>query len=162
MTTVHDFTVKTIDGATKSLGDYKGRVLLVANVASKCGLTPQYRPLQALHEEFSKRGLSVLGFPANDFGRQEPGTEEEIKAFCTTKYDVSFDMFAKVVVTGEAKAPLYEFLTDPSGSKFGGPLQWNFTKFLVGKNGEVLARFEPGVDPASAEVRDAIERALAS
>jgi glutathione peroxidase len=160
---VHDFTVKTIDGATKSLADYKGQVLLIVNVASQCGLTPQYKGLEELHEAFGPRGLRVLGFPANDFGAQEPGTEAEIKTFCTTNYGVGFDMFAKVKVKGEGTAPLFDYLQSPSTNpSFGGPIKWNFNKFLVGKNGEVLGRFEPQVEPTSADVKQAIEKALAS
>ncbi len=160
---IHDFSAKTIDGTEKSLGAYRGRVALIVNVASECGLTPQYEGLEALHEAYSAKGLSVLGFPANEFGAQEPGTETQIKEFCTTRYGVKFDMFAKVKVKGEGIDPLFQFLTsketDPA---FSGDIKWNFNKFLVGKNGEVLARFEPKVEPTSPEVKQAIEKALAA
>jgi glutathione peroxidase len=158
---VHDFTVKTITGSDKSLADYKGKVLLVVNVASACGLTPQYEGLEKLHEEYAAKGLAVLGFPANDFGAQEPGTEAEIQAFCTTKFGAKFDMFSKVAVKGDATAPLFGWLqgkeTNPA---FGGPIKWNFNKFLVGKDGKVIGRFEPQVEPLSPEVKGAIEKAL--
>jgi glutathione peroxidase len=161
MATVHDFSLKTIDGATKRLSEYKGRVLLVVNVASECGYTPQYAGLEKMHERYASRGLSVLGLPANDFGAQEPGTDAEIKAFCTTKYGTHFDMFGKVAVTGEKMHPLYDFLQSPeTNPRFGGPVKWNFTKFLVGKDGAVIARFEPKVEPTSAELVQAVEKAL--
>jgi glutathione peroxidase len=156
----HDFTVKTIDGADKSLGDYAGQVLLVVNVASACGYTPQYAPLEKLHREYAAKGLRVLGFPCNDFGAQEPGSEGEIKSFCETKYGVSFDMFSKVKVKGEGTAPLFAWLQ--GDGTFGGPIPWNFSKFLIGKDGKIVARFPHKVDPSSQEVRDAVERALAS
>jgi glutathione peroxidase len=161
MTSVHDFTVKTIQGQDKKLADYAGNVLLVVNVASKCGLTPQYNGLEALNEKYGSQGLKVLGFPANDFGAQEPGTEAEIETFCTTNYGVKFDMFAKVALKGEHTEPLYEFLQDNAENKgFGGAAKWNFTKFLVDKRGKVIARFEPQVEPTSPEVEKAIENAL--
>jgi glutathione peroxidase len=156
MPNVHDFSAKTIGGADKNLADYKGRALLIVNVASKCGLTPQYEALEKLNEEYGPKGLSVLGFPANEFGAQEPGSNDDIKSFCTTNYGV-FDMFGKVVVKGAGIHPLFDHLTK---SKFAGDIKWNFNKFLVGKDGEVLARFEPQVDPASAEVKSAIEKAI--
>jgi glutathione peroxidase len=158
MASVHDFTVKTIDGASKNLADYRGKVLLIVNVASQCGLTPQYQGLEALHRRFAERGLRVLGFPANEFGAQEPGTNDEIKAFCTSKYDVTFDMFAKVKVKGAGQDPLFAHLTGETG----GDIKWNFGKFLVGKDGAILARFEPTVDPMAPEVTSAVEKALAS
>jgi glutathione peroxidase len=158
MPTVHEFTAATIDGQDKSLADYKGNVLLIVNVASQCGLTPQYKGLEALHRAYRERGLRVLGFPANEFGRQEPGTDDEIKTFCETNYGVDFDLFSKVVVKGPGIHPLFAHLT----SATGGDIKWNFNKFLVGKNGEILARFEPPVEPESAEVKQAIEKALAT
>ena len=158
MPNVHDFSAKTIDGADKKLADYKGRALLVVNVASKCGLTPQYKALEQLHEQYGPKGLSVVGFPANEFGAQEPGSNEDIKSFCTTNYGVNFDMFGKVVVKGTGIHPLFEYLTKQSS--FKGDIEWNFNKFLVGKDGEVLARFEPSVDPSSVPVKTAIEKAL--
>src|SRR5262249_50689114 len=125
---------------------------------SQCGLTPQYTNLQKLHDSYGKRGLRVLGFPANEFGAQEPGTDGEIKTFCETKFGVTFDMFHKVVVKGAGIDPLFKYLTDDS--KFGGDIKWNFNKFLVGKDGQILARFEPQVDPLAPEVTKAIESAL--
>ena len=153
-----DFTMKRIDGAEQPLSDYRGKVVMVVNVASKCGLTPQYKALEELHDAYGKKGLSVVGFPANEFGAQEPGTEADIKSFCTTNYGVKFDMMSKVVVKGAGMHPLFDYLTKQS--KFSGEIAWNFNKFLIGKDGEVLARFEPKVDPASAEVKAAIEKAL--
>lgn len=158
MPNVHEFTAKTIDGVDKKLADYKGRVMLIVNVASKCGLTPQYKALEELHKTYASKGLSVVGFPANEFGAQEPGTEADIKSFCTTNYGVDFDMMSKVVVKGEGIHPLFEYLTFES--KFADDIQWNFTKFLIGKDGFEVARFAPQVDPASAEVKAAIEKAL--
>jgi glutathione peroxidase len=158
MPTAHDFTAKTIRGEEKKLADYNGQVLLVVNVASKCGLTPQYSGLEALNKTYREKGLRVLGFPANEFAGQEPGSNEEIVQFCTSKYDVSFDMFSKVVVKGDGIDPLFAWLT----SETGGEIKWNFGKFLIGKNGEILARFEPKVEPSSPEVTQAIEKALAS
>ena len=158
MPNVHDFTAKTIDGQDRKLAEYKDHPLLIVNVASKCGLTPQYEGLEKLHREYAPRGLRVLGFPANEFGGQEPGTNDEIKTFCTSNYGVEFDMFGKVVVKGEGIDPLFAFLTKQS--KFAGDIKWNFNKFLVDKHGEVVARFEPQVDPTSTEVRQAIEKTL--
>jgi glutathione peroxidase len=159
---VHEFTAKTIDGTTKKLSEYRGRPLLIVNVASKCGLTPQYRGLEELHEAYAARGLSVVGFPANEFGAQEPGTDEQIKDFCETTYGVEFDMFAKVKVKGAGIDPLFAFLTGKdTNPDFAGDIQWNFNKFLVSKDGRVVARFEPQVEPTSAEVKQAIERELA-
>jgi glutathione peroxidase len=155
--TAHDFSATTIQGADKKLADYKGQVLLVVNVASECGLTPQYSGLEALHRKYREKGLRVLGFPANEFGAQEPGTNEQIAQFCTTKFDVSFDMFGKVVVKGNGIHPLFAWLTKETG----GDITWNFGKFLIGKNGEILARFSPKAEPESAEVTAAIEKALA-
>lgn len=159
---IYDFSMSTIDGASKSLGDYRGRVLLVVNVASKCGLTPQYEGLEKLHEAYAEKGLSILGFPANEFGAQEPGSNPEIKSFCTTRFGVRFDMFAKVKVKGPEIEPLYHYLTSKGyGGAFAGEIQWNFTKFLIGKDGTLRARFEPTVEPTSPEVRRSIESALA-
>ncbi len=158
MPNVHDFDAKTIDGKDKKLAEYKGHPLLIVNVASKCGLTPQYEGLEKLHREFASRGLRVLGFPANEFGAQEPGSDDEIKTFCTSNYGVEFDMFGKVVVKGAGIHPLFDYLTNKS--KFAGDIMWNFNKFLVDKTGEVVARFEPQVEPTSAEVRQAIEKVL--
>ena len=159
---VHDFTVKTIKGVDKKLDAYDGKVLLVVNVASKCGLTPQYEGLEHLHERFADKGLRVLGFPANDFGAQEPGSETEIESFCSTNYGVKFDMFSKVALKGSDVDPLYAFLQSDENAGFGGAAKWNFTKFLVDKHGSVVARFEPQVEPESKEVIEAIERTLAA
>lgn len=143
--TIYSFELKTIDGAPKKLSDYKGQVLLLVNVASKCGLTPQYEGLEKLHKELAAKGLRVLGFPANEFGAQEPGTEAEIKGFCSTKYGVSFDMFSKIVVKGAGIHPLYKYLTQRAGHD--GEISWNFEKFLVSRDGRVAARFDPETDP---------------
>ena len=160
---VHDFTVKTIKGADKSLADYAGKVLLVVNVASECGLTPQYEGLEKLHEEYAKKGLAILGFPANDFGAQEPGTDAQIETFCSTKFGAKFDMFSKVAVKGEKIAPLFDWLQSPdTNPQFGGAIKWNFNKFLVDRDGKVIGRFEPKTEPLSPEVKNAIEKALAS
>jgi len=161
--TVHDFSQKTIDGKTRPLSDYKGKVMLVVNVASECGLTPQYTGLEALHEKYAAKGLAIVGFPANEFGAQEPGTNEQISQFCRTQYGVKFDMFAKVKVKGAGIEPLFDYLTNPATNpRFAGEIKWNFNKFLVGKDGQVIARFEPKVEPTSAEVTSAVEKALAS
>ena len=155
---VHDFTVKTIDGKQKSLGEYKGQVLLIVNVASECGYTPQYTGLEALEKAYGPKGLKVLGFPSNNFGGQEPGSNDDIKKFCTTNYGVTFDMFAKVSVMGGGMEPLFDWLqSSETNPKFGGPIKWNFNKFLIGKNGEVVGRFLHKVEPESAEVKSAIE-----
>ena len=158
---VHDFSVKTITGTDKSLADYKGKALLVVNVASACGLTPQYAGLEKLHETYGARGLAILGFPANEFGAQEPGSNDAIKTFCETKFGVKFDMFEKVKVKGEGIDPLFSFLTSTSDNPdFGGEIKWNFNKFLIDKDGRVIARFEPQIEPTSPEVTKAIEAAL--
>ena len=160
MTTVHDYQLKTIEGQDKSLKDYAGHPLLIVNVASRCGLTPQYTALEALYQRFKARGLVVVGFPCNDFGAQEPGTEAEIKTFCETNYKVSFPLFAKVHVKGPKQAPLYEHLTTQSTAPDGpGDIAWNFAKFLVGKDGRVLARFGPQTTPDAPEILSAIEAA---
>jgi glutathione peroxidase len=153
---VHEFTLNSIDGKPGPLSAYQGKVVLIVNVASRCGFTPQYAGLEALYEKYKDRGFTILGFPANNFGGQEPGTNEEIKTFCSSKYNVTFPMYAKISVKGDDKAPLYQFLTAATGSE----IQWNFTKFLVDKNGKVVARFEPKVTPESPEVTEAIEKAL--
>jgi glutathione peroxidase len=157
-----NFTMRDIDGKEVPLRKYQGQVLLVVNVASYCGNTRQYTNLQALYERYGKQGFSVLAFPANDFGKQEPGTEQEIKEFCTTKYKVTFPMFAKVVVKGEGQAPFYRYLTSKeTNPSFGGDVEWNFAKFLINRKGEVIARFPAKLDPGSPEVVSAIEKALA-
>ena len=158
---VLEFTLNSIDGKPAPLADYKGKVLLMVNVASNCGYTPQYEGLEALYRKYRDRGLVVMGFPANNFGGQEPGSNEEIKAFCTRKYSVTFPMFAKISVKGADKAPLYQFLTDKQANPTtGGEIQWNFTKFLVGRDGKLIARFDSAVEPDAAEVTGAIEKAL--
>jgi len=152
---VHEFELKTIEGNTKSLSDWKGQVLLLVNVASKCGFTPQYAGLEKLHADYAGKGVVVMGIPANDFGAQEPGSDAEIQAFCTSKYGVSFPMFAKIVVTGPDQHPLYAHMTQARGE-----VDWNFNKFLVGKDGQVIARFASSVSPESDELRAAIDTAL--
>lgn len=158
---VLDFTMKGIDGKAVDLSDYKGKVILLVNVASKCGFTPQYEGLQALHEKYKDQGLVVVGVPANEFGKQEPGTDAEIQQFCKLNYDVTFPMLSKIVVKGESIHPLYAFLTrKETNPKFAGEIAWNFTKFLVDRDGKVIARFEPKEDPGSEKVVEAIEAAL--
>ena len=158
---VYNFTLKSIDGPPVSLGSYRGKVLLLVNVASKCGYTPQYAGLESLYEKYKDRGLVIVGIPANNFAAQEPGTNEEIKKFCTNKYNVSFPMMSKVSVLGADKTPLYVFLTDKSiNPQIGGDIKWNFTKFLFDRNGNPVARFEPAVTPNSPQVVTAIESAL--
>ncbi len=148
-------TVNTLDGKPESLATYKGKVVLAVNVASECGYTPQYEGLQKLYADYKDRGLVVLGFPCNQFGGQEPGTAVQIQAFCSTKFHVSFPMFEKLEVKGSNQAPVYAFLT----AKHGEPA-WNFHKYLVGKDGQVIAAFKSGVTPESAELRGAIEAAM--
>lgn len=160
-TTVYDFTLKGIDGGDVPLSTFKGKVLLVVNVASKCGFTPQYKGLEALYERYRDRGFVILGFPSNDFLRQEPGTDAEIMQFCSLTYGVSFPMFAKSPVRGKAKNALYRFLTDKAlHPETGGEITWNFNKFLVGRDGRVVARFDSKVAPEDAELTAAIEQAL--
>jgi glutathione peroxidase len=160
MTTVHDYRLKTIEGQDKPLKDFAGHPLLIVNVASRCGLTPQYTALESLYQRFKGRGLVVLGFPCNDFGAQEPGTEAEIKTFCESNYKVTFPLFAKVHVKGPERADLYEHLTTQSTAPDGpGDIAWNFAKFLVGKDGRVLARFAPQTAPDAPEILSAIEAA---
>ncbi|CAN5457962.1 glutathione peroxidase [soil metagenome] len=160
MPNAHSFTVKTITGESRSLEKYHGKVMLIVNVASQCGLTPQYAGLEKLHDELAGKGLAILGFPANEFGAQEPGTNGDIKTFCETKFGVKFDMFEKVKVKGDGIDPLFAYLTNDS--PFTGEIKWNFAKFLVGKDGAVVARFEPTVAPDAPELRAAIDKALAS
>ena len=161
MTTLYDFTAKTIDGTDTTLRNYAGKTLLVVNVASQCGLTPQYDGLQKLYEQYRARGLEVLGFPCNQFGAQEPGTETQIKTFCETRFGVTFPLFAKLDVNGAERHPLYAFLTaQPTQPDGPGDIQWNFAKFLIDKSGQVVARFSPTVAPAAPELMQAIEQAL--
>ena len=156
------FKMNSLDGKEVDLSQYQGQVVLIVNVASYCGNTPQYKQLEALHEKYGKEGLAVLGFPCNQFGAQEPGTAEDIQKFCTTKYKVSFPMFAKIEVKGDGACPLYKYLTaldtKPKGK---GDVSWNFEKFVVGRNGEVVARFQPGTKPDAPDVMKVIEAELA-
>ena len=158
---VHEFTLDALNGTPTPLVNFKGKVMLMVNVASQCGYTYQYEALQALYVKYKDQGFVITGFPANNFGGQEPGSNEEIGAFCKSKFGVTFPMFSKISVKGSDKAPLYQFLTDTKANpKTGGEIQWNFTKFLVDANGKVLARFESAVEPNSKEVISAIEAAL--
>lgn len=159
---IYGFEMDSIDGTPVKIGTYSGKVLLLVNVASKCGYTPQYAGLEQLFEKYRADGLVVLGFPANNFGSQEPGTNEEIKAFCTTNYNVTFPMFAKISVKGDDIHPLYGFLTAPaSNTDFSGPIAWNFNKFLIGRDGSVIGRYDSKVEPLSPELTGDIENALA-
>jgi glutathione peroxidase len=155
---VLDFTLNSIDGKPAPLTQYQGKVVLIVNVASRCGYTPQYTGLEKVYEKYKDQGFVILGFPANNFGGQEPGTNEEIKTFCSSKYNVTFPMYSKISVKGADIHPLYQFLTTNPGT--AGDVKWNFTKFLVGKDGKVIARFESAVTPESPEVTGAIEKAL--
>jgi len=159
MSNISDISVKTIDGKEVKFADYQGNVLLIVNVASKCGYTPQYTGLEQLNKDYGSKGLKVLGFPCNDFGAQEPGTNEEIGQFCQTNYGVEFDMFDKVHAKGGEKHPLYETLTSSVEPK--EDVAWNFEKFLVDKKGNVVARYKSGVTPTSSELTQAIEAELA-
>jgi len=155
---IYSFIVKTIDGKDKPLSDYKGKVLLIVNVASKCGHTPQYKGLESVYKKYKDRGFMVLGFPANNFLWQEPGTNEDIKNFCTLNYGVTFDMFSKISVKGSNQDPLYRYLTKES--PVPGSVTWNFQKYLVDRRGNVVEKFAPGVKPEEKEVIDKIERLL--
>lgn len=158
---VHDYTLPSIEGKPAPLAQYKGKVALIVNVASQCGFTPQYSGLQKLYEKYQDRGFVVLGFPANNFGGQEPGSNEEIRQFCSRRYSVTFPMYAKISVKGSDQAPLYRYLTDRQAHpETGGDVKWNFTKFLVDGDGRVIGRFEPSVAPESPELVQAIEKAL--
>ncbi len=158
---VHAFTMTDIDGNEVNLGQYRGKVILLVNVASKCGFTGQYEGLQKLHEFYENRGFTVLGFPANDFMGQEPGTNAKIKQFCSTNYGVTFPMFAKISVKGADQHPLYRFLTsEEANPDFGGPITWNFNKFLVDRSGRVMGRFGSRTKPQAKKVIEAIEAAL--
>lgn len=160
--TVFDFTLNSIDGQPTPLASFKGKVVLLVNVASRCGYTPQYAGLEALYEKYKDRGFVIVGVPANNFGGQEPGSNEEIKTFCTAKYHVTFPMMAKVSVKGSDITPLYAFLTDKAANPAtGGEIGWNFTKFLIGPDGKVTARFDSKVAPDSKEINSAIEKTLA-
>jgi glutathione peroxidase len=156
-----DFKVTSIDGKPVDLADYKGKVVMVVNVASQCGNTPQYKGLEDMYKKYHDKGFVVLGFPANEFGAQEPGTNAEIAQFCKSTYSVDFPMFAKIVVKGEGIAPLYDFLTSAkTDPQHAGPIKWNFEKFLIGRNGQVAARFEPKAKPESPEIVKTVESEL--
>jgi glutathione peroxidase len=158
---IHDIAVKDIDGKETKLDAYKGKVLLIVNVASKCGLTPQYKSLEAVYEKYKDKGLVVLAFPCNQFGGQEPGSNKEIKEFCSSEYNVTFPLFDKLDVNGDKRHPLYVALAGKE-SPYPGDIKWNFGKFLIGRDGKILKRFEPRTTPDSAEVTEAIESALAA
>jgi glutathione peroxidase len=158
---IFDFTMNNIDGKPVNLTDFKGKVILVVNVASRCGFTPQYEGLQKLYLKYQQQGFVILGFPANNFGFQEPGTNAEIKSFCSAKYNVTFPIFSKISVKGEDIDPLFKYLTDKaSDPDFGGDIKWNFNKFLIDRQGKVIARFEPPVKPDSDQMVQSIEKAL--
>ncbi|MGA8272854.1 MAG: glutathione peroxidase [Candidatus Sulfotelmatobacter sp.] len=157
---IYTFTLNSIDGKPAPLADYKGKVILVVNVASQCGYTPQYSALESIYEKYKGQGFVILGFPANNFGAQEPGTNEEIKTFCTRKYSVTFPIYAKISVKQPDQTPLYTYLTKETGPGIRGDIKWNFTKFLVDRNGNVVQRFEPAVTPDSKEITSAIEQQL--
>jgi glutathione peroxidase len=160
--TVHDIDLQTLSGGPATLGDYAGSAILVVNVASQCGLTPQYEGLQRLHDRFSDRGFTVAGFPCNQFGEQEPGTPQEISEFCSVNYGVTFPLFAKIDVNGAGRHPLYAELTEVADADGeAGDIQWNFEKFLIARDGKVLARFRPLTEPEAPEVVSAIEASLA-
>jgi glutathione peroxidase len=156
MSTLYDFQVTNIDGQPVDLSQYKGKVALVVNVASRCGYTKQYKGLEALYREYKDKGFTILGFPSNDFGAQEPGTESDIKSFCSLNYDVTFDMFSKVKVSGGDKVSIYKYLTETTGNQ----VQWNFNKFLVDKEGKVVKYYPSSVAPESADLRKDIEALL--
>jgi glutathione peroxidase len=157
---VYSYTLNSINGKPAPLADYKGKVVLLVNVASQCGYTPQYSTLESIYEKYKGQGFVILGFPANNFGAQEPGTNEEIKTFCSRKYSVTFPMYSKISVKGDDQAPLYAYLTKETGAGIAGEIKWNFTKFLVDRDGKVVQRFEPAVTPDSKEMTEAIEKRL--
>lgn len=159
---VYQFELDNIDGEATPLSNYEGKVLLIVNTASKCGYTPQYEGLQQLYEEYKDEGLVVLGFPANNFGGQEPGTDEEIKQFCSVNFDVGFPMFSKVSVKGEDIHPLFDYLTKADNPDFTGEIKWNFEKFLVDRKGNLIHRFRSAAEPQSDAVLKAIDKALSS
>lgn len=159
-TSFYDFTVQDIDGKEISLSDYKGKLILVVNVASKCGYTPQYEGLQKIYDKYKDNGFVVLGFPANNFNGQEPGTDQEIKQFCTLEYGVEFPMFSKVSVKGDDQSDLFSFLTSLPNEDFEGEIKWNFEKFLIDQNGSLSRRFRSNIEPESEELISAIEEYL--
>jgi glutathione peroxidase len=158
LSSIYEITVTNASGEQQVLESFKGSALLIVNLASKCGFTPQYKGLQELYETYKDQGLTVLGFPCNDFGGQEPGTIEEIKEFCSLNYGVDFPLFDKVTILGEDKHPLYQWLTENSQPQ--GDVKWNFEKFLIGKEGQLLGRYSSKVTPEDSELREAIESAL--
>jgi glutathione peroxidase len=157
---IYDFTLPLLNGKDAPLASYKGKVVLVVNVASRCGFTPQYTALEATYEKYKDQGFVIIGFPANNFGGQEPGTNEEIAKFCTGKYNVTFPVYGKISVKGDDQAPLYSYLTKDANPRVAGDIKWNFTKFLVDRDGNVVQRFESAVTPDSPEVIAAIEAQL--
>jgi glutathione peroxidase len=158
---VLNFKMKSLTGPEINLADYKGKVVLFVNVASKCGYTPQYKGLEELHEKYAKDGLVVVGVPANEFAKQEPGTDAQIAEYCSATWGVKFPMLSKVVVKGEGQTPLYKYLTSKeTDPKFAGPIKWNFTKFLIGRDGQIVGRFEPAIKPESEQMTKAIETEL--
>ena len=158
---IYNFALKSIDGKEVNLSQYRGKALLLVNVASQCGYTPQYEGLQKIYSKYKDRGLVVLGFPANNFGAQEPGTDQEIKTFCSTRYNVTFPMFSKISVKGPDQHPLYQYLTNATTNpKFGGEIKWNFNKFLIDKQGKIAARFDSKDAPESETVVGALEKVL--
>jgi glutathione peroxidase len=156
---IYDISVKTIDAKTVKLDEYKNKVILVVNVASQCGYTPQYDGLESIYEKYKSQGFVVLGFPCNQFGEQEPGTNEEIKAFCSSKFNVKFPLFDKIEVNGTNRHPLYILLAGKS-SVFAGDITWNFNKFLIGRDGKMIMRYDSSITPESKELTEAIEQAL--
>lgn len=157
---LYDFTMDDIDGKPVNLGQYRGKVLLLVNTASFCGNTPQYSDLQTMYEQYNERGFEILAFPANNFGQQEPGTNQEIKSFCFTKYSLTFPLFSKISVKGSDKHPLYQYLTEQS--PFPGEVEWNFQKYLVDRSGNIVGRFHHRTKPLAPEIVNEVERALAA
>jgi glutathione peroxidase len=155
---IYSFTMKTIDGKDRPLAEYKGKVVMVVNVASFCGYTPQYKDLEEVYRIYKDKGFMILGFPANNFGQQEPGSDEEIKTFCNTNYNVTFDLFSKISVKGDDQHPLYQYIT--KDSPFPGPVKWNFQKYLVDKNGNIVTMYPSKVKPTDKEVIQKIELLL--
>ena len=155
---IYDFTMKDIDGKPRTLGEFKGKVMMIVNTASFCGNTPQYEDLQTLYEQYRDQGFTILAFPANDFGQQEPGDNKEIAEFCYTKYSLEFPLFSKITVLGDQKHPLYRYLTE--NTMFPGEIKWNFQKFLVDRQGQVIARYAPKQQPLTPEIVQDIEKAL--
>lgn len=159
---VLNFTMNSLNGKPVSLAKYQGKVVVIVNVASRCGYTPQYKDLEALHEKYGSKGLAILGFPANEFGKQEPGTNSQIAEFCSKNYGVKFDMFSKVVVKGDGQCELYKFLTSKeTNPKFSGDIKWNFEKFIVSRDGEIVARYASNLSPSADEFVKTLETQLA-